>query len=162
MIFSDCFLCDLCVNCLLHDIATARVVPFWNVPRRLSIDLICRSICRPGGGSRHECAKWRLFSTGYVCSVPLVFRLLCILWCDTNLLALDYVSIVYTIWFWRHGFGHLRLWTWKAEMFPNLLPLQVSDYHTRGAGYARQQFYSRYCGFDSDFCGSANFCLSVP
>lgn len=86
---------------------------------------------------------------GNVGSVPAVLRLFRVVRCNSNLPAVDHLSVVHKIRIWGDCAGHLRIRTHKAAMLPSVLSLQEPRHHpprTGHGGVGHQNWHHCTCG----------------
>lgn len=121
------------------------MVPILYVFGSVFVDFICCTKCRFSSWCRNECSKWCIFGTSYVRTIPSVLRILRIIRCNSNLFALDHISIVHQIWIRRHRIGHLLVWSWQIKMPSNLLSFPVTRHNSPRIGHGWRQLHTWYC-----------------
>lgn len=148
-------------DCLLLYITAMGTLSLFHVFGSLPYDFICCTICWFSSRCCHERTERCILSTGNVRAVPTLLRFLRFLWCYTSLLALDHISVIYSLWFRRYSIGHIRLWSSKIEMLPNILPFQTTTNNIGGTWHGECEFHARYCRLNCDLYRIENFSVSV-
>lgn len=156
------FLCILRVYSLLFHVATARMVPFRNVPGFLFADFVCSSECRSGGWSCYERSKRRVPGSGDVRPIPAVLRILRIVRRHSNLSAMDHLPVLHPVWVRGNCLGHLLVRSRKAQVPPGVLSLQIAHDYSRGAGHARCQLHPGYCSPSRHLRGAESCRIPIP
>lgn len=119
---------------LLH-FTTNGTFPLRNVLGSMPSDILRRAECWTCCRCCNERPKWSFSCPRYVCSIPSVLWIFRVVWRNSDLLALDHLSKLHSVWLWSNSFGNLWIRTWKAKMFPNILPFQVTTHYTGRAWY---------------------------
>lgn len=153
------FLHSLRVDRVLLHIAADGMDEILYVFVGVFADFIRGTECWFGGWRCNERTKWCLLGSSYVRTIPAVLRFLCIIWCHSDLSAMDHLFIIYSIWFRRNRSGNILIWSRKIEVPSNLLPLPFTRNHITGIGHAWRQLHPRYCCLSRNFHIFAYLCI---
>lgn len=105
------FLCHLRIYSILLYVTALGTVPFHHVLISLPSYFVRGSVCRSGRRCSYERSKRCFPRPCHVSTIPALLWILRVLRCDSSLLTLDHVSIIYPLRLRGHGPGHLWLWT---------------------------------------------------
>lgn len=97
-LFLGDILLHLRVYRLLLYVTTHGAFPLWNVFDSVLINFFRSSECWPGRWSRYECSKRSFLSSSYVSSFPSVFRIFCVVRCDSHIPSMDHIFVLHTLW----------------------------------------------------------------
>lgn len=101
---------------ILFNIATSGMVKILYVFGSLFTCFICWTKYWFCDWCYNECTKWSIFGISNFRNISPMFRILCTIWCHSNLFALDNIPVKCSVWIRRNCIGNILIWSRKIPM----------------------------------------------